>query len=92
MMNRRQLITGLVSLAAAPAIVRVSSIMPIKPDLVPGPNLITLGITPPDFLLIYEEMARAYNLPVRLLLGHPVHSSDGDIKFSVEMMTVGYGR
>lgn len=30
MINRRGLITGLISLAAAPAIVRVSSIMPVK--------------------------------------------------------------
>jgi len=30
MTNRRQLITGLISLIAAPAIVRASSLMPIK--------------------------------------------------------------
>lgn len=30
-MNRRSLITGLVSLIAAPAIVRIASIMPVKP-------------------------------------------------------------
>jgi hypothetical protein len=30
MLNRRSLITGLISLVAAPAIVRVTSIMPIK--------------------------------------------------------------
>ena len=30
MINRRSLITGLISLAAAPAIVRVESLMPVK--------------------------------------------------------------
>lgn len=30
MLNRRGLITGLISLAAAPAIVRASSLMPVK--------------------------------------------------------------
>lgn len=30
MINRRKLITGLISLAAAPAIVRASSLMPVK--------------------------------------------------------------
>lgn len=30
MINRRSLITGLISLAAAPAIVRASSLMPVK--------------------------------------------------------------
>ena len=32
MISRRSLITGLVSLVAAPAIVRVSSIMPVKSE------------------------------------------------------------
>lgn len=30
MINRRSLITGLISLVAAPAIIRVSSLMPVK--------------------------------------------------------------
>jgi hypothetical protein len=33
-MNRRHLITGLISLVAAPAIVRISSIMPVKAVIV----------------------------------------------------------
>jgi hypothetical protein len=39
-LSRRSLITGLISLVAAPAIVRVSSLMPVKvirPDIVAGP-------------------------------------------------------
>jgi hypothetical protein len=38
MMNRRGLITGLVSLIAAPAIVRASNLMPVKSMLDPYPN------------------------------------------------------
>lgn len=38
-MNRRQLITGLISLVAAPAIVRVGSLMPIRGELLPSSGL-----------------------------------------------------
>lgn len=34
-MDRRQLITGLISLCAAPAIVRVGSLMPVKQMIIP---------------------------------------------------------
>lgn len=44
-LNRRSLITGLVSLVAAPAIVRVSSIMPVKSILAP----ISPALGPPLF-------------------------------------------
>jgi hypothetical protein len=37
MLNRRGLITGLISLVAAPAIVRVTSIMPVKAIKPPHP-------------------------------------------------------
>lgn len=44
MINRRGLITGLISLAAAPAIVRASSLMPVK---------VIRQITPQDILNLW---------------------------------------
>lgn len=40
MISRRGLLTGLTSLLAAPAIVRVSSLMPVK--VMPGPEVLEL--------------------------------------------------
>lgn len=48
MINRRGLITGLISLVAAPAIVRASSLMPIKAyhdDVVWGPVFKVTGVS-----------------------------------------------
>ena len=39
MLNRRTLITGLISLVAAPAIVRASSLMPVKTIIIPPSHL-----------------------------------------------------
>lgn len=41
--SRRSLITGLVALVAAPAIVKVASLMPVNAALQPGNNLLTLN-------------------------------------------------
>lgn len=42
--SRRTLITGLVALVAAPAIVKVASLMPVNAALQPGNNLLTLDM------------------------------------------------
>lgn len=41
-LGRRSLITGLVALVAAPAIMKVASLMPVNAALQPGNNLLTL--------------------------------------------------
>lgn len=40
MISRRELITGLVSFVAAPAIVRVSSLMPVRSIIEPSPGIL----------------------------------------------------
>jgi hypothetical protein len=49
-LSRRSIITGLVSLVAAPAIVRAGSLMPVSSGLIPGPE--------PDYriTLVYAEI------------------------------------
>jgi hypothetical protein len=42
--NRRSLITGLISLVAAPAIVRAGSLMPVKQMVDRGPHLSLNGV------------------------------------------------
>lgn len=53
-MNRRELITGLISLVAAPAIVRVSSIMPVKSLIMRTPYVI-VGHLGYDLAVIAEQ-------------------------------------
>jgi hypothetical protein len=56
MLNRRSLITGLISLVAAPAIVRATSIMPIK--ALPTVELDTLvRKQPADYLIALTRQA-----------------------------------
>lgn len=55
MLSRRRLVTGLVSLVAAPAIVRVASIMPVKalpPEFVRGVNLAGMDFGAGDVTVI----------------------------------------
>jgi hypothetical protein len=57
MLNRRSLITGLISLVAAPAIVRPTSIMPIK-ALPSAEDLDTLARKQPaDYLIALTRQA-----------------------------------
>lgn len=61
MLSRRGLITGLISLAAAPAIVRASSLMPVKMILPADPLAAT--ISPSQYqALLNVRMNAAYEL------------------------------
>ncbi len=44
--HRRSLLTGLVSLLAAPAIVRVANLMPVKSMHWPEENMLFMGLAP----------------------------------------------
>jgi hypothetical protein len=61
MINRRSLITGLVSFVAAPTIVRATSLMPINAGLVPAISFDELN------RLIMESICRSYGIPYRHL-------------------------
>lgn len=66
-MNRRGLLTGLASLVAAPAIVRVQSIMPVR-TMLPLP----LVAPPPSFVLREWQIGVAYVAgDVVVIDGHP---------------------
>lgn len=70
MINRRSLITGLVSLVAAPAIVRVSSIMPVKalpPPVYPLHDVPWVDAAVREQIL--ADIAAAMQIPVRYLTG-----------------------
>ena len=58
MINRRGLITGLISFVAAPAIVKATSIMPIKSERIwyPGPRDYIVGIESVDYLYPYQRL------------------------------------
>ena len=65
--NRRSLITGLVSLIAAPTIVRVSSLMPVK-LMEPTPVIGDLDLLIPGFyadITIDHPLYRAAGSPLR---------------------------
>lgn len=59
MINRRGLITGLISLAAAPAIVRVESLMPVK--------VIRIEITYAEFI---QAMIKVNSEALKVMLEH----------------------
>lgn len=67
MLSRRGLITGLVSLVAAPAVVRYASLMPVRGDVM------TIDDGPLDWSTtrdeILRDVARALGLPLRFLDG-----------------------
>lgn len=54
-MNRRTLITGLVSLIAAPAIVRASSLMAIRAVPAWPEGWVPYPVVTPEFLRLYEQ-------------------------------------
>lgn len=53
MISRRGIIQGLISLVAAPAVIRVSTLMPVKP--IPDPFLIIKGTYPDGSPLIIRQ-------------------------------------
>ena len=67
-LSRRSLITGLISLVAAPAIVRVSSLMPVKVmeeaaevEFSGFYSIIPISVAQhPDFLAAYDAIERNY--------------------------------
>jgi hypothetical protein len=67
MIGRRSFIAGLVSAFAAPAIVRASSIMPVRrpPLLVPGFNLITVR----GWDEYGEPIIETYRIPINYYFG-----------------------
>lgn len=61
--NRRQLITGLISLMAAPAIVRASSLMPVKAFVLPDHReMRTFELTNYIGNTIYVDRYSSFNL------------------------------
>lgn len=68
MIGRRNFITGLVSLVAAPAIVRAGSLMPVK--TVSLRSVITpseMGIDLFDFEVMMADLVRVYAVPQHML-------------------------
>lgn len=66
MLNRRSLITGLISFVAAPAVVRADSLMKIKPNI--NKEFIISEYIPPDISINFQDAilyCRQWYDPVR---------------------------
>jgi hypothetical protein len=76
--NRRKLITGLVSFIAAPAIVRVGSLMPVKAVEL---EWWQLGDGIPTNLegLVYAKVVDPSIVAGTLINGHPIYKRDGSL-------------
>ena len=66
MISRRGIIQGLISLVAAPAVIRVATLMPVKP--IPDPFLIIKGTYPDGSPLIIRQWEMLAE-PLRLMRG-----------------------
>lgn len=80
MISRRGLITGLISLVAAPAIVRAGNLMRCSPTEIPLEVNVRWDydtLTSQQILDdVRQAIAAAYNIPARMLLGEPSLSGD----------------
>lgn len=74
MISRRGLLTGLTSLLAAPAIVRVSSLMPVK--VMPGPEVLELHERFADLLQYRQEFIAMFENRLYFSNGSKFYFSD----------------
>lgn len=91
-MNRRSLITGLISLVAAPSIVRASSIMPVKQVILP---VVTRIVVPTDYVIVAITTMLDPGIERVVTVRHPhgsfeygvrVHPMAGEIRLGDRLM------